>query len=835
MISKNIQSALAVSLGVVAFAATLPAVHAQEADSAGLEQVFVTARKRDEGVQAVPISIAALSSDVLAERGVHEIQDLNSVVPGFRFGSQGGKGNNDIILRGLSKIPLGEGIPSVVTYFANVALPARGGNIPTYDIANIQVLKGPQGTLFGRNTLGGAVVIAPEAPNYELGGYVKGAYGTKDYRNLEGAVNLPIVEDKVALRVAGQIRRQDGMNKNLSGGPDFDNVHQNSYRISLLLNPTDRIESTTVYDHFEADEVGAAGILFRTNPALAFIDGQLVGNGFTGLAAQVTDYYQRNKAAGNHAGFTDLADGGSVKRNLWGISNDTSWDAGAATVRNILGYRRVGVSEEIASSGTGPIALTTTVPIPTPAGILPVGSQVPFVLFDASQAIAREYWSDEFQVFGNAWDDRLDWIVGAFYNYDTSTAPQGTVFTAFSVGGAPAPAVTSHVRNINKALFAQTGLDISEWTMDGLKVNVGLRYSKDEVSACGGSTFGGSQDYLSTGECNDVASLGLADGVAKASNSGHEYSWTLGLDWQINPDTLVYVTSRHGYRGVNVNTPIFETPWTTGGTQAQIDSYLAANPAAAASFAALPPGSQYCGAGACPDLSAFQKTGPEKLTDFEVGVKNDWSIGDVKGRINVAAFYSMYKDALQFVNTQTLGIPTVTPDAPSSGSVGLNAADLTIKGVEADLMVIPVSSLTLTLSGAYTDQTVDVVKNKVPGLSLTKDEITLPSPKFSGTFAFAWTLPVNPLDGDLILNGDYYHTDKFSGQNGENIPGYEVANFRLNWNSIAKTKLDLAVYVRNAFDEDYFSSPVVLLSSFPMSVATPGDPRTWGMEATYKF
>src|SRR5690606_22682176 len=123
------------------------------------------------------------------------------------------------------------------------------------------------------NTLGGAVVIAPEAPNYEVGGYLKGAYGTKSYRNVEGAINLPIVDDKVALRIAGQIRRQDGLNKNLSGGPDFDNIHQNSYRVSLLLNPTEHIESTTVYDHFEADEVAALGVMLRTTPALAFFDG----------------------------------------------------------------------------------------------------------------------------------------------------------------------------------------------------------------------------------------------------------------------------------------------------------------------------------------------------------------------------------------------------------------------------------------------------------------------------------------------------------------------------------------------------------------------------------
>src|SRR5690606_33286741 len=161
MIANKIQSALTVGLGAAAFAATIPVAFAQDG---GLEEVFVTARKRDEGAQTVPGSLAALSAETLDQRSVRDIQDLNVVVPGFRFGSEGGKATNNVIMRGLSRIPLGDGVPAVVTYFANVALPGAGSNIATYDIANMQVLKGPQGTLFGRNTLGGAVAITPEAP-----------------------------------------------------------------------------------------------------------------------------------------------------------------------------------------------------------------------------------------------------------------------------------------------------------------------------------------------------------------------------------------------------------------------------------------------------------------------------------------------------------------------------------------------------------------------------------------------------------------------------------------------------------------------------------------------
>src|SRR3546814_17424648 len=87
---------------------------------------------------------------------------------------------------------------------SDLPLPSVGSNLPTYDVASIQVLKGPQGTLFGRNTLGGAVLVSPQAPTYDLGGYVEGTYGRFDYRTLEGAINIPLVADRVALRVAGQ-------------------------------------------------------------------------------------------------------------------------------------------------------------------------------------------------------------------------------------------------------------------------------------------------------------------------------------------------------------------------------------------------------------------------------------------------------------------------------------------------------------------------------------------------------------------------------------------------------------------------------------------------------
>src|SRR3546814_9799451 len=102
-------------------------------------------------------------------------------------------------------------------------MPALSSNAPNFDISSVQVLKGPQGTLFGRNTLGGAVLITPELPSYDFGGYISALYGRFDRRELEGAINIPIVDNRIALRVAGQLRRQDPRTRNLSGGEGFDN------------------------------------------------------------------------------------------------------------------------------------------------------------------------------------------------------------------------------------------------------------------------------------------------------------------------------------------------------------------------------------------------------------------------------------------------------------------------------------------------------------------------------------------------------------------------------------------------------------------------------------
>jgi iron complex outermembrane receptor protein len=753
--------------------------------------IVVTARRRNERLQDVPVSVTAFSAAGLARSNVQTVADLKTITPGFTFASEGGKDTMALTMRGIGNLPLGEGTPGVVMYVNNVALPVNGSNIPAYDVANVQVLKGPQGTLFGKNTLGGAVLISTQDPTYDFGGYVEGIYGRYNKREIQGAVNVPIIADKVALRVAGQIKRQDPRTKALDGGPGFDDAHQDSFRVSLLIEPTDTIRSLTIYDYTKANELAGGLNLIRQNFPFSVFFGPGLG---PVLDAQVGGYLTKQRA-NEHGSFDGGINGGFAIRKSSSIINNTSIKFGDITLRNIAGYRKNFNNQQINTGAVGPLTL------PVAPGV-----NVPFTLFFASAKADRKYFSDEFQVLGDL--GPLNFILGAYYNKDQSNGPEGSQFTAFSVGGVPASPVTSHVKNLNRALFAQVGYKIT----NQITLNAGLRYSWDKVHACGG-TIGTA--YVDSAACEAVAATGAIDGVGDVDNKGKAPSWTIGVDYKRTPDWLLYVVSRRGYRGANVNTPLFESRFTTGGADA------------ACIF----------GGGICPDLRPFQKTKKETVTDIEAGSKLAFRSGEMRGHVNIAAYYSKYKNALQFLNVTGI-VPQNAPDTPTNTAFGANISDQSIYGVEFEGSISPFPSLTLSANAAVTKVKIDKVSlptNLPAGVTFSAININKFTPTFSGTLGVSWTLPVRPLDGSVVFDADLFNTAAFGGQNGEKLPGYTLVNTQLMWRGIGGTGLDAGVFLRNAFNELYYASASVLLKSFPVSSAYRGEPRTWGLKARYTF
>ncbi|MDB5452954.1 MAG: hypothetical protein JWO33_1532, partial [Caulobacteraceae bacterium] len=205
MSKKHLKTVL---LGAVAASAYLQGglAHAQTARPAApvadVGEVVVTARRREESLQSVPLSVTALSQDSLKAAGIVSATDLTFHVPGINLTTMASSSNTNFSIRGQTRAAVGAGLPAVVVYFNDVPEQANGSVFNPFDVQSVQVLKGPQGTLFGRNTIGGAILINTQPAGYEFGGYAQVTGGDYNRFDKEGAVNIPIVQDHLALRLA---------------------------------------------------------------------------------------------------------------------------------------------------------------------------------------------------------------------------------------------------------------------------------------------------------------------------------------------------------------------------------------------------------------------------------------------------------------------------------------------------------------------------------------------------------------------------------------------------------------------------------------------------------
>ncbi|MDB5686879.1 MAG: hypothetical protein JWR77_1468 [Rhizorhabdus sp.] len=764
--------ALAIALGFCspAQAQTTPA-EAATADPLS-EEIVVTARRREESAQRVPVAVTALGPVALETRSVRSLTDLTTATPGLRFSGEGNANVSSISLRGLSKIAASStGTPAVVVYFAEVPMVGEGLNLPTFDLANIQVLKGPQGTLFGRNTIGGAVLVTPQAPTYDVTGYARLSYGNLDYKAAEGAINVPIVADKVAVRLAGQVRRRDGFVQDLTYGARLDNLHQNAFRASLLLQPTETLSNTTIYDYYRSHDDGNANVIFRHNPGV-------VPDLDPFFAAVLAEQRQ----LGVHKVRTQVADLFD-KTYAWGITNTTRFELGDLTFKNIFGYRENQLETRGNNDGLPAISVG--------------GAVLPITIYKTLHSFNNDrQYSDEFQVQGKALDGKLDFILGAFYvkfGPDGVRGNQNEVFNFF--GAAPPVASSTYVHQTTKAIFGQIGYDLSD-VVEGLKFNLGARYTWTKQSLCGATllTVNSLDDFYSEQDCKDLAASG-AVGKAVLKAKEHKPTWTVGFDYQAAQNVFLYVSSRRGYREGGINGPIFNSPAT-----------LAIG------------------------LNRYQTYKPEIVTDVEVGAKTDWRAGDVRGRFNIAAFRNWYDDAVNYINVAGV-LATNDPAYPDRGSFGFNAAKLVISGIEVEGTISPTPGMVFSFAGTYLDQNVKSVTTVTPFPPVS---VTLPSPKWSYSLGADFTPQAKVFGGDLTFHADFYWMDSYQVQAAV-FPGYDVLNARIDLRNIADSHVSVGLFAKNALNNAYLAAPVIALSQFPVNNGNPAEPRTYGLELSYKF
>ena len=773
-----------------------PAPAGPEATAGAIESpsdIVVTARRVAESIQSTPVSVTAFSAETLRTASIRDTQDLLVKTPGVFLAGSGGRENSNFSIRGQSKALAGNSAPGVISYFAEVPAPTVGSSIPTYDLSSVQVLKGPQGTLFGRNTTGGAILYYPTAPTYTFGGYAQATYGRFDTRIAEGALNLPIVDGKVALRVAGQYQKRDGYTKNIGIGGDADDLNSRAVRASLLVEPFDGLRNTTIFDFYHNSSVGGGSVLvdvFNGPNALSA----------TGTLAAAQQQLLLQRARGPRVINSDVDAFERVRR--LGVTNRTEADlAEGVQLVNIFGYRHTKVDYFSSVDGLPTLISDGT-------GAIPRG--LPVTVVGGRQRSDVEQFTDELQLKGKAFDDKLDWLLGGFYLKSKPVGPSGTYIPVFILPGITnAPFNYSFYTEKSKALFANIGYKL-DGLVDGLRFNAGFRYTWDDIDACiGGGT---SPDPVVTPQqCRAGATT-----IRNSSNnktSSKAPTWTVGLDWQANRELFLYVVTRRGYRAGGINGP------TLAGR-----------------------------------LIPFQSFSPEKVTDVEAGVRSDFHAGDVAIRLNASPFIGWYSNVqvpLSGLNTQATCSTTVaggtdpprSPDGdcnaandPSGGTLIVNAGRTRVAGVDLSARIAPTHALAFDAGATFLDlktRSLGVPADLRSYLAVQKVPFNLVA-KRTITAGVRWTLPLPETAGTPVLSADYYHSSSVRSSDAV-LPAYDLVNARLDLNGVGGSALDAGVFVRNLFDKKYLASSNVGSSVLGINSGFYGAPRIYGVELRYRF
>ena len=693
---------------------------------------------------------------------------------------------------------------AVVPYVNEVPFTA-GGVGSFFDLESIQVLKGPQGTLFGRNATGGAVLSTTAKPQDDFSGFLKAGYGNFDAINAEGAINLPIAENTVALRAAFKIARRDGYIKNVWSGPVVggnDNsrlgeLHSDAFRLSLRVNPSEAIESLTVFQYERTKGNNSGTHLYSVNPcggvgpdgsalngAVACLYGPQMDAAF-GFAGAWAGFLAANPGVNpggiygaldrqrNELGFWEVVDDSpSFHRGKdWFVTNSTSFEISEDTViKNIFGYSSSNAIDSTGQTGE-PFILITNYDANRPLTDRDPRSY--------GNEVSNKSISNELQLQGKALAGGLDYIVGVYYQQlkNHTQFPQSYFGLA---PWAPTTTTTSHfkIKDTSKAVFGHMSFDLGELAnLSGLKFSVGGRYTWEKIA--GKSLPGDAFD--------NAAVWGT-----RTNFKDDRASWNVGLEYQVNPDLMFYLAARESWRSGGINGV------------------------------------------APPELDKFKS---EVAQDFEAGMKFNGRVADRPARL----FLSVYTMGVK--NVQRVLFP-----AFRGGSVAVtaNAPKARIKGFEVETGIQPADWLDLGFNVAHTDA--KYTNGQVTVFPGSPDEASFnfgpfgDTPKWTGSAYAVVSVPIQGDNGILKMRGDIYAQSHNYFSNTENsltpgtrLRGYHTINLRMDWENVMGSDFSIGAFAKNAFNEKYYVGGLPLGISLGVNSGNVARPAMYGVEAKYSF
>ncbi|WP_237245935.1 TonB-dependent receptor [Sphingopyxis witflariensis] len=774
-------------MGALAIGLATGPAQAQQADtqdSAGAADpniIVVTAQKRAENLQEVPIAISALSSAYLEARDITSIDSIGAVAPNVKFERAPGSGTiAQIAIRGSVTInPAVTWEPAVGLYLDGVYIAKNQGAIfDVADLERVEILRGPQGTLYGRNSLAGAVNLVTAKPTGELGGKLEVSYGNYDYKRAKATLNLPAI-GPFSIKLSGQISKRDGFydiqdNPFPAAAPfaqpasvkDAQSLNGRSAMVQVRFEPTDNLTFDYAYDYSKYDQRPSPGQLLRVNqngdPRDIFDPNSA---NYIGIPLGLFANPERQDTLSiNASPFAEYS-------RIYGHALTATLDLGAAELKSITAYRDLRFVDTLELDGS-PVDIAQT-----------------------SRITDMNSFSQELQLTGSAIDDRLHYVLGAFY-YDESA---GTVNPQkfFGVFGPGANRFDSRYASNTTAwaAYAQADFKITE----ALKLTLGGRYTKEKKDI---SRFLQILNSPPTPAFTvaDVQFGDLPD--AKFSN----FSPAATLSYEVNRDVNVYARFARGFK--------------SGGFNGETNTFVAPTPD--------------CPTGT-PELCNPYR--PEKVDSYEVGLKT--VLADGAMTLNIAGFYDKHKD-IQL---------SVFDAGGAAASTVLNAGAATIKGIEIETIIRPAPWLTFNGSFAYLDAKYDSFIDG--GIDVSDNRAFPHTPKYSVSAGFDWRVLEGSwgrfnILGDLSMVSKYHtfpyalSTTNASDQVAADTqsPGRTMVNMTASLTRIpiGGVEAKISAWVRNLTNEDAPSNFIdfgpdfggILIGYFP-------DPRTFGLTVGMEF
>ena len=800
------------------------------AQQGGSGDIVVTARRRSETVQSVPIAISVLGGQALAHVGAYNVNRITQLQPSLQFFSTNPR-NSAANIRGLGApfgltndgIEQGVGIYVDQVYYSRIA----SATFDFTDTDRIEILRGPQGTLYGKNTTAGAINIYTRKPSFTFEGRVELTGGNYDFFQGKASVSGPLIDDKLAIRLSTSITTRKGTIYNTRLNQYQNSQDNQSFRGQLLWKPTDTLDLTLYGDYNHQDPKCCVQYYVRTGPTQRPLNRQ-----YAALAAAFNYTVPSTNAFDR---VTDLDAVPRARQKLGGTSLVANLDLGGATLTSVTAYRFWDWLPNSDRDFTG----------------------LPITTVSANKSQQNQV-SQELRVASNG-SRTLDYVAGAFYFHQNvnvqglqvqgsaasrfllnpgsvTAVPPGSSGCATATTNACNPAVLngltqtliSTLSNTSAAAFGKLTWHLST----ALSVSPGLRVNYDlkDASYVGVVTNGAGVAI----NCTPPIAGALSDQCATLtpqSYTAHLSKWNvsgdLTLAYLVAPDIHAYATYARSSKSAGVN--------------------LSGLPLDATNQ----------------PIFGAATVKPETVNHFEIGLKTQFL--DRRATVNFAAFWTDIFDYQATVNNAAFSVGLVRGYLASVPHVRT-------RGVEIDSAFRPTANLSVYANGAYTDaKYVRFPQAPCPpelsgGTALpinaagqivgtssaagTAGGFSAPFCNISGQglpgvskWAFSWgaeyDLParIAGADGNFYLGYDASYRSRFNSNPSPSastyIDGYAINNFRLGFK--ARDNFNVFGWVRNAFDQNYYEVLATQSGSTGLVIGQPGDPRTYGVTLSKSF